>query len=453
MEHYSELLMKFILETRYEDIPKEALDLAKKHFLDCVGCALAEAAQPRSRIVRRYLDAVGNHGDCRILGSGRTATVEYAAFATGILAHTICFDDSGPSHPSVTIVPGLMALGEHYHLSGKKILAAQVLSYDLFQRLNQVTGEAWEMRTRGWHPSGFFGAVTGAAQTARLLDLDLPVALRALGIAASLGSGISQNIGNMGMGLHAGNASRNGITAALLAREGFTADPQPLEGRFGMLDALAGPGNYQIEFLTKDLGKPFRIMDPGITIKPYPNCWAHHKVFQAVLKIKQEKGIAGEDVKAIYVDLQKDKPTYRYLNPKTELEACYSLGYGIAAALLDGELTLRQYEEERIFAPDIRGLMKKIVDTPTSDPVQQQTVRIEMENGESYSERVIWSKGHPIHDPMSMEEVIEKYRICAGRILSEEKIEASIELILHMEEVLDFSEIMDTLIADEKGRL
>lgn len=441
-------LMKFILETEDDEIPQNALDLAKKHFLDCVGCALAEAAQPRSRIVGRYLDAVGNKGECRIPGAGRKASVEYAAFATGILAHTICFDDSGPSHPSVTIVPGLMALGETFHLSGKRILAAQVLSYDLFQRLNQVTGEAWEMRSRGWHPSGFFGAVTGAAQTARLLELDLETSLRAIGIAASLGSGISQNIGNMSMGLHAGNASRNGITAALLAREGFTADPRPLSGRFGMLDALAGPGNYQIELLTKDLGNPFRVIEPGITIKPYPNCWAHHKVLQAVLKLKAEHGIVGEEVKAVYVDLQKDKPTYRYLNPQTVLEACYSLGYGIAAALADGELTLRQYEHERLFAPDIRKLMEKIVDTPSSEPERQQTVEIEMCSGELYSERIVWSKGHPLHDPMTLDEVKEKYRICAGKLLPEKKVASSMELILHMEDVRDFSVVMDTLVAD-----
>lgn len=446
MENYTGKIMEFILDTRYENIPPEVIELAKKHFLDCVGCALAEVAQPRSQIVQRYLDTIGNEGDCRTIGTGRRRSVEYAAFVTGILAHTICFDDSGPSHPSVTIVPGLMALGEKYHLSGKDILAAQVLSYDLFQRLNQVTNEAWDMRARGWHPSGFFGAVVGAAQTARLLKLDLQTAQRALGVAASLGSGLSQNIGNMGMGLHAGNASRNGITAALLAKEGFTADPQPLEGRFGLMDALAGPGAYKIEYLTKDLGKPFKLLDPGITIKPYPNCWAHHKVLQAVLQLKKEKHIAADEVAAIYVDLQSGKPTYRYLEPKTDLEARYSLGYGIAVAILDGEITLRQYDENRIGASDVTDMIKKIVDTPASDPSQQNIVKIEMNNGEVYSSNIMYSKGHPIHDPLSMEEIIEKYKGCAGLLLPEEKIESSVQAILHLEDVKDFSEVMDTLI-------
>lgn len=445
MENYTQPVLKFFLGTTYDEIPQEAIALAKKHFLDCTGCMLAEVSQPRSNIVQRYFDAIGISGDCRLIGTGRKLPVDYAAFATGILAHTICFDDSGPSHPSVTIVPGLIALGEKYHLSGRELLAAQVLSYDLFQRLNQVTGEAWDMRVRGWHPSGFFGAVTGAAQASRLLGLDLEAAGRALGIAASLGSGLSQNIGNMSMGLHAGNASRNGITAALMAKEGFTADPQPFEGRFGLLDALAGPGEYKIEFLTKDLGKPFKLLDPGITIKPYPNCWAHHKVLQATLELEKQYQIRAEDIDKIYVDLQSGKPTYRYLDPKTDLEARYSLGYGIAAALLDGELTLDQYAADRIGSEPIRSIMAKIIDTPAQG-AEQHTITIVTKDGTQYKKGVLHSKGHPLYDPMSMEEVQKKYQSCASMWLPQKKVQSSMEAILHLDQVDDFAEVMDTLV-------
>jgi 2-methylcitrate dehydratase PrpD len=159
MQQYTKQLIQFVLDTKYEDLPAKAVALAKKHFLDCVGAALAETAEPRSSIVQRYLDAIHLTGTCRLSGSGRKTTVDNAAFANGILSHTICFDDSGTSHPSVTIVPGLLALGDFYHVGDKEIITAQVLAYDVFQRLNAVTADAWEMRKRGWHPSGFFGAV------------------------------------------------------------------------------------------------------------------------------------------------------------------------------------------------------------------------------------------------------------------------------------------------------
>ena len=249
----------------------------------------------------------------------------------------------------------------------------------------------------------------------------------------------------MGMGLHAGNASRNGITAALLAQEGFTADPQPFEGRFGLLDALAGPGEYKIEFLTKDLGKPFKLLDPGITIKPYPNCWAHHKVLQATLELKKAHQIQADDIDAIYVDLQTGKPTYRYRDPKTDLEARYSLGYGIAAASLDGELTLKQYAADRIRSAEIRSVMDKIVDTPAKGP-DQHTITIVMKNGTQYQRGVLHSKGHPLYDPMTLEEVREKYQNCAAMWLPQEKVQASMEAILHLDEVDDFATVMDSLV-------
>lgn len=446
MQEYTKALMQFVLELRYEDIPTQVVELAKKHFLDCVGSALAEAATPRSQIVRNYFRSMGSSGDCRVIGRGDRLTVENAAFASGILAHTICFDDSGPSHPSVTVVPGLLAMGEKYHLSGKEILAAQVVGYEVFQRLNAVTAEAWEIRKHGWHPTGFFGSVAGAAQAAKLLRLDLTTSQCALGIAATLGSGLSQNIGNMGMGLHAGNASRNGVLAAHLAREGFTADPQPLEGRFGLMDALCGPGAYDISVLTKDLGSPLRLLDPGITIKPYPNCWAHHKVLQAVLELKKAHHISAADVDTVYADLQMDKPTYRYSEPKTDLEARYSLRYGIALALLDGELTLEQYADERICRADSVEMMRRIVDTPGSTADEQQAVAIVTRDGHRYEGRVQYSKGHPLHSPLSMEEVKDKYRVCAGRLLKPEQVEASMDAILNMEQTDDLRHIVDLLI-------
>lgn len=446
MREYTKELTGFALETRFEDLPEQVVTLAKKHMLDCVGAALAEAAEPRSQIVRRYFRGIGSSGDCRTVGHGDRLTVENAAFANGILAHTICFDDSGPSHPSVTVVPGLLALAEKYHFSGKEILTAQVMGYEVFQRLNAVTVEAWEMRKRGRHPTGFFGSVSGAVQTAKLLGLELEATQRAMGIAVSLSGGLSQNIGNMGMGLHAGNASRNGIVAAHLAREGFTADPQPLEGWFGLMDALCGPGEYDISVLTKDLGARLGLVDPGITIKPYPNCWAHHKVLQATLELKARHNIRAEDVDKIYVDLQMDKPTYRYLEPKTDLEARYSLSYGIALALLDGELTLAQYADDRICRADSVEMMCKIVDTPAENAAAQRIITIVMKDGTRYENSVRYSKGHPLHDPLTMEKLQAKYRACAGRLLPEKQVEASMEAILSLEQAEDVSRVMNLLV-------
>lgn len=445
MQNHTRKLLEFILNTNYKDIPEEALEEAKRHFLDCVGAALAESVMERPKIVRGYLDDIENHGPCHILGSGREVSVDYAAFANGILSFTICFDDSGPSHPSVTVVPTLLAVGEWKHLSGKELLTAQVLAYDIFQRLNAMTKDAWEMRVRGWHPTGFFGAVTSAAICAKLLDYDIEKSLQSVSIAATMGGGLSQNIGTMGMGLHAGTACRNGVNAALLARQGFVCADNPLTGRFGLMDALCGPGQYDPEELTRDFGKPFRVLDPGITIKPYPNCWAHHKVYDATLELKKKYRIDPENVEAIYVDLQTEKPTYHYTDPRTDLEARYSLGYGIAQILLEGQLGLEQYDADIIRAERIRTMIGKIKDTPAEGNNQQRIV-IKMKDGNCYEAQKAWSKGHPRFAPLTQQELREKYETCAVRAIGEKRAAQTYDAMMHLEQIDDISELIRALI-------
>lgn len=440
-------LVEFVLDTGYDQLDPAVVHLAKTHFLDCVGSALAEAAHPRSQIVQRYLARIGAEGPCRVIGYGRRATIDNAAFANGILAHTISFDDSGPSHPSVTIVPPLLAMGEMYHLDGKAILTAQVLAYDVFQRLNAVTEDAWEMRKRGWHPTGFFGAVTSAILSAKLMKLSLDDSVNAIAIAATMGGGLSQNIGSMGMGLHAGNASRNGIMAAHLSQEGFRADADPLEGRFGLMDALCGPGSYETHALTEGLGAPFRLLDPGITIKPYPNCWAHHKVLDSVLHLQQTHALTPDQIARVDVDLQADKPTYRYLAPKTDLEARYSLGYGIALCLLDGALGIDQFADDRIQDPRTIEMMGRIHHTPQPAGAAQNEVVLVLTDGRRLSHRVVHSKGHPRFNPMSEAEVQAKFAGCAGRLLPEDQVARAAGLINALEEVDDLARVMDALIA------
>jgi 2-methylcitrate dehydratase PrpD len=362
-----------------------------------------------------------------------------------MLAHVVSFDDSGPSHPSVTIVPALYALGETHKLGGREILTAQVLGYEVFQKLNLVTKDAWEMRVRGWHPTGFFGAVTSALISAKLIHLTLEESLYAAGIAASMGAGLSQNIGNMSMALHAGNAARNGIIAAMLARRGFTADRTILEGKFGLMNALAGADHYDIEALTKDLGSPYSVIKPGINLKPYPNCWAHHKVYDSILYLVKTYDVRPDDVECIMCDLQPDKPTYRYLHPQTDLEAKYSLGYGIAMCLMDRKLTTEQYGAERILAPKTIEIMSKITHTPQSSEQEKHKISIVMKNGNVYSHATEYSKGHAMHSPLSDQELIEKFRSCAEGVLTDDQVERSLALINGMDKVDDMALIVNAL--------
>ena len=445
-KRHTKQLVEFVLDTTYEDIPSEAVRLCKRHFLDCTGSCLAAINEKPGKIMYDYIKGLQSEHGARVIGFGLQTSIDNAAFANGILSHVISFDDSGPSHPSVTIVPPLYALGETLRLGGKEILTAQVLAYEVFQKLNLVTKDAWEMRVRGWHPTGFFGAVTSALISAKLLKLTLEQSLNAVGIAASMGGGLSQNIGNMTMAMHAGNASRNGIIAAKLAKTGFTGDQDILEGRFGLMNALSGGDNYDIEALVSNLGNPYSVIRPGINLKPYPNCWAHHRVYDSMLYLVKQHDLKPENVASIRCDLQPGKPTYRYLQPKTDLEAKYSLGYGIAMCLIDRKLGIEQYFPERIMDRKTLDVISRIVHVPQTDDSEKHRVTVQLVDGSEYSHSVPYSKGVAILDPLSDEEVWQKYRYCARRVLPDSKIERSLELIRSMEQVNDITEIMDAVV-------
>jgi len=430
----TEKLARFVLDTEFEDIPGEGIELAKRHFLDCMGSALAAVVEPAGRIIQEYVQEMGATEEARLIGTSIATSAPNAAFGNGVTAHAISFDDTAPSHPTVTILPVLLALGEKHKFSGREILAAQVLAYDVFLRFNAATKKAAAIRLSGWHPTGFFGTVAAAAVTAKLLKLDLGQTRMAFGIAASVSGGLSQNIGTMTMPLHAGNSARNGMMAALLAQKGFTGDDEILEGRFGLI--------------TANLGDPFKIVSPGINLKFYPSCWAHHCAVDALLHLVEQYRLSPEKVESIECDLLVDKPMGRYINPKTDLQAKYSLGYSLAVVLLDGRLGIEQFFPEKIFDAKTQEVMAKVKHVPqdwSEEGPGKHVVKVRLKDGREYAYGVEHCKGEAKAKPLTNDELLAKYRTCARRVLSEDKVERSIEIIEHLEDFEDIDELMDVI--------
>ena len=444
----TEKLARFVLDTEFEDIPGEGIELAKRHFLDCMGSALAAVVEPAGRIIQEYVQEMGATEEARLIGTSIATSAPNAAFGNGVTAHAISFDDTAPSHPTVTILPVLLALGEKHKFSGREILAAQVLAYDVFLRFNAATKKAAAIRLSGWHPTGFFGTVAAAAVTAKLLKLDLGQTRMAFGIAASVSGGLSQNIGTMTMPLHAGNSARNGMMAALLAQKGFTGDDEILEGRFGLMNALCGKGGYNAAELTANLGDPFKIVSPGINLKFYPSCWAHHCAVDALLHLVEQYRLSPEKVESIECDLLVDKPMGRYINPKTDLQAKYSLGYSLAVVLLDGRLGIEQFFPEKIFDAKTQEVMAKVKHVPqdwSEEGPGKHVVKVRLKDGREYAYGVEHCKGEAKAKPLTNDELLAKYRTCACRVLSEDKVERSIEIIEHLEDFEDIDELMDVI--------
>src|SRR5438874_953458 len=310
--------------------PVEARQRAAIAVCDTVGVILAGAPEAAADIIRRTIVAEAR-GHCRVLGTGLCASPSDAALANGVAAHALDYDDMcfvSLAHPSCALVPAALAAGELVQVSGRTVLESYVVGFELECRLGSIMNPR-HYHVRGWHCTSSIGTIGAAATAARVLGLNPSQTAHALGIAASSACGLKENIGAMVKPLHAGMAARNGMMAARLAREGFTASERAIDGPQGYLAAMDSerPAAALVDALA-DLGARWEILDTGVTVKLYPSCAATHPPLDMLLDLKRRYGFAAEDVEAI--DVEVDSMTPRLLiheRPSTGLEAKFSMPF------------------------------------------------------------------------------------------------------------------------------
>src|SRR3954467_3855590 len=216
----------------------------------------------------------------------------------------MCF--VSPAHRSAPLVAAALAAAELAGASGRAVLDAYVVGFEIEGRL----GRAMNPRhyQRGWHCTSTLGTIGAAAAASRLLGLDTARTAHALAIAASEASGLKENFGSMVKPLHAGMAARNGVLAALLARAGMTASARAIDGPQGFLHAFDGAGG-DIAAAIADLGSRWEILDTGITVKLYPSCAGTHPAIDTILDLGREHGIQPDQLERIDVDVDSITPT------------------------------------------------------------------------------------------------------------------------------------------------
>ncbi len=443
----SERLARFVAET--ENLPEEAIDQAKWAVLDTLGVTLAGSREESARTVADWLREQGGRADATVLGRGFRAPVADAALANGTAAHALDFDDvSLPmrGHPSVPLLPAAIAVAEQAGRSGRDLLAAFVLGFEVEAKLGRAIGEPHY--ALGWHATSTLGTLGAAAACARLLRLDAGQTRMALGIAASLASGLQQNFGTMTKPLHAGWAARSGAFAAGLAARGFTADPRALEGESGFLRAMSGGAEIDLEPFAV-LGEPFEITSSGFGVKLYPCCYATHRSLDAALELRERYRIDPAGIAAVRVEVSRGTLVpLRREPPATGLEGKFSLEYCLAAALVDGGVGLA-FSDEAVSRPAVRELMSKLRTSEGEEagayPIGGYAeVRIVLRDGAGHSLRVDAPRGDPSR-PLSWEELAAKFRDCATGLLSPEGAERSVSLVKRLGELPDVAELTEAL--------
>src|SRR5579863_7662026 len=241
-----------ITSVRYDELPEAALHWARVAILDTVGCTLAGASEPCARIVARVTAA---SGPCLVFGTTQRVAPLDAALINGTAAHAHDFDDCSNTlggHPSAPILPALFALAETRAVDGRAFVAAYVAGWEAETRI--ARGINFHHYEKGWHPTATIGVFGATAACAKLLGLSMERTARALALAATFSSGLKANFGTMTKPLHVGQAARNGLYAALLASEDFTASPDALEHRQGFLRVFNGEGNYVTDPIVAEWG-------------------------------------------------------------------------------------------------------------------------------------------------------------------------------------------------------
>ncbi|MBI2907652.1 MAG: MmgE/PrpD family protein [Chloroflexi bacterium] len=442
--------------TEYSDIPPEAVAVTKKDILDTLGTAVAGSAAPGGREIVDFVKESGGSEASSILVYGGRAPAENAAMANASMAHALDYDDTHDDariHAGVTVVPAAFAAAERIgKVHGRDFIAAVTLGIDMVCRMGLANQEG----PAGWVLTPLYGYFGAAVAAGKLLGLDEATLVNAMGIAYSQASGNNQCVddGALTKRLQAGFAARGGVIAALMAQKGVTGAVNSLEGRCGLYKTYHG-GDYDPNPLTDGLGKRFEVIN--LSFKPYPCCRTTNPYIDAALALRREHDIRAEDVTEIIAVVNKPLDSHLLVypldvkrNPRTIVDAQFSIPYTVACALIKGRVTIDDFSEAAVRDATVIALANKVM--PRFDPklarrgITPGMLEIKTKGG-TYTKFVDVCYGNP-RNPMDMRAIVGKFKDCArhaARPLSETNIAKVVELSEKLEELDDVAEVVGLL--------
>ena len=421
---------------------------ARIGMLDCVGTMIAGADEQAVKIVAQMVPAyTGNDGAPEVPG-GRNLSASDAALVNGVAAHVLDYDDVGmDGHPSAALTPAILAEGWTLGASGAEAIAAYVAGYEVWALLQEL--EPGALHERGFHPTAIWGTLAAAAACARLNHLNTDETTNAIAIAASLAAGTVANFGTMTKSLHAGRTAQSGVLAARLAKAGFTGSPDALEHKAGFMRAHTASGHPAVERGDWGLGSDWRLPKMGINIKRYPMCYGTHRAIDAMLDLAQEHDLKPDAIDEIHVRMGDAQDLMlRNREPKTALEAKFSMEFAMASALIARKVGLKELDDDFVRRGDIVAVMRKVTRSTTDERMADMPpfapddrLSIRLKSGETLAhEPVVRPKGH-WQKPLTEAELREKFLDCTEGRLGRRQAEALFEKLNNLEDVASLREL------------
>ena len=452
----------FIVATRYASIPEDVAELGKKSILDGLGLALCGSVAESGNLSRAYVKSLGlSRGDATVIGSPMKVSPRFAAFVNGIGIHADDYDDTQLAvaedrvyglltHPTAPALSAALAMAETRKTSGSDLMAA----YHAGVEVECKVAEAIAPRhyDEGFHSTGTCGALGAAAAAAKVAGLNVETTLRALGIAASEAAGLRENFGTMTKPFHAGRAAESGVVAADLAALGWTAADQILEAPRGFFRAAGG--GYDPKAIQHKLANPWTFRTPGISIKPHPSGSLTHPGMTEMARLIRMHGIKPAQVERVEVGTNRNMPNALiHHQPKTGLEAKFSMEFCMAVLLLYGKAGLAEFADEVPNRPEVREMIARVhfgvhPEAEAAGYNKMTTIlEIRLKDGKSITGRADFARGSPAN-PMTFEEVAAKFHDCAAFAKwPREKAKSAVDLVRRFENVADVRTLTALLAA------
>lgn len=425
-------IANFIVETKATEIPSNVYAHSKIAFLDWLGCTIAGMNHPLVDKLIRYANVMGGNEHATVLCHNLKKTVTQTAIINGAASHVLDYDDTATvdiRHASVGMFPAFLALAEWKEKSGADFLTAYIIAFKVAALIGACTG--MEQYNTGLHTTSTIGHLASAAGCARLLKLSEQQAIYAMGLAGTLSSGLKIVFGTMTKAFHAGNASKAGLEAAIMAKDDFTCAENLLEGPDGYFQVYKG----QIkEKELNTLGKTWDL--ENLAQKYHASCHFTHSAIESFMAIVNEERLSHYDIQSLKIySSQLALNAAGNTEPKTALEGKFSIPYCVANALLRGDTGLQSFTDEKVNDPNMKIFMKKI-SLFSDDSLEPMEARVEIETstGKIYSRSSNIFREIPELEEKKVRTKIKFQNIC-NPILGNKKTASLTEAVMSLEQV------------------
>jgi len=443
---YTRQVAEFVTQARVDAFPPEAVERVKLHLLDALGIMLGAYAtrHPVVEGVLQLAREVGGRAEATLVGAGEKVGCADAAMANAVLANFLDYSDGHfmGGHINDRLVPVCLAVGERSGASGREVLAALLLGYEVYIHLAASLFAAVEAASVRLPYFVVVGAMAGAAAAGRLLQLSADQVAGALGLAASFQLAGAQYVHSGGheKDLCPGHEARRAVISALLAQKGVLGSPDILEGERGLIRLVGAdlpPGGMA------DLGRTWRVSE--CYLKPYPACRYLHASIEAALQLRAQ-GVDPADVESVTVTTNSASAARTCYEIRSHVNAIFSHPYQVAVALIDGKPDMPTAWAAKLQEPRIAALLPRVRVRATAaydelhrhrslnQPPWPAEVEVVLRDGRRLAARVTSPRGDP-GVPMTAEEVEEKFTTLAGRALAPERVRRVRETVRTLEAV------------------